>query len=63
MLKIGEKAPDFVLPSDEGEEVSLENFKGRRILIFFIPKRIPRVEPSKRPSFVTQKQSSTSREW
>jgi len=27
MLKIGEKAPDFVLPSDEGEEVSLENFK------------------------------------
>jgi peroxiredoxin Q/BCP len=38
MVKIGEKAPDFVLPSDEGEEVSLENFKGRRILIFFYPK-------------------------
>ena len=38
MLKIGEKAPDFVLPSDEGEEVSLENFKGKRVRIFFYPK-------------------------
>jgi peroxiredoxin Q/BCP len=38
MLKIGEKAPDFVLPSDEGEQVSLEDFKGKRMLIFFYPK-------------------------
>jgi thioredoxin-dependent peroxiredoxin len=38
MLKIGEKAPGFVLPSDEGEEVSLENFKGKRVLVFFYPK-------------------------
>ena len=38
MLKIGERAPDFVLPSDEGEEVSLEDFKGKRVLIFFYPK-------------------------
>jgi peroxiredoxin Q/BCP len=38
MLKIGEKAPDFVLPSDEGEEVSLETFRGKRVLIFFYPK-------------------------
>jgi thioredoxin-dependent peroxiredoxin len=38
MLKIGDKAPDFALPSDEGEEVSLGNFKGKRVLIFFYPK-------------------------
>ena len=38
MLKISEKAPDFVLPSDEGEEVSLEKFKGKRVLVFFYPK-------------------------
>lgn len=38
MLKISQKAPDFTLPSDEGEEVSLEQFKGRRVLIFFYPK-------------------------
>jgi peroxiredoxin Q/BCP len=38
MLKIGDKAPDFTLPSDDGEEVSLEHFKGKRVLIFFYPK-------------------------
>ena len=38
MLKIGDKAPDFILPSDEGEEISLDNFKGKRVLIFFYPK-------------------------
>jgi peroxiredoxin Q/BCP len=38
MLKIGDKAPDFLLPSDEGEEVSLGTFKGKRVLIFFYPK-------------------------
>jgi peroxiredoxin Q/BCP len=38
MLKIGDKAPDFALPSDEGEEVSLQNFKGKRVLVFFYPK-------------------------
>jgi thioredoxin-dependent peroxiredoxin len=38
MLKIGDKAPDFTLPSDEGEEISLANFKGKRVLLFFYPK-------------------------
>ncbi len=38
MLKIGDKAPDFTLSSDEGKELSLGNFKGKRVLIFFFPK-------------------------
>ncbi len=38
MLKIGEKAPEFTLSSDEGKEVSLRDFKGKRVLIFFFPK-------------------------
>ena len=38
MLKIGDKAPEFTLISDEGKEVSLAGFKGKRILIFFFPK-------------------------
>lgn len=38
MLKLGDKAPDFLLASDEGEEVSLRTFKGKRFLIFFFPK-------------------------
>ena len=38
MLKIGDKAPDFKLKSDSGTEVSLRDFKGRRVVLFFFPK-------------------------
>jgi thioredoxin-dependent peroxiredoxin len=38
MLKIGNKAPDFTLKSDTGTEVSLEDFKGQRVVLFFFPK-------------------------
>ena len=38
MLKIGDKAPDFTLTSDEGKPVSLKDFKGKRILLYFYPK-------------------------
>jgi peroxiredoxin Q/BCP len=38
MLKIGQKAPDFTLASDEGKEVSLNDYKGKRVLLFFYPK-------------------------
>jgi peroxiredoxin Q/BCP len=38
MLKVGDKAPVFRLLSDEGQEISLKDFKGRRVLLFFYPK-------------------------
>ena len=38
MLKVSDKAPDFTLTSDEGKEVSLSDFKGKRVLLFFFPK-------------------------
>jgi len=38
MLKIGDKAPAFTLASDEGKHVSLSDFKGKRVLLFFYPK-------------------------
>ncbi len=38
MLKIGDKAPDFTLASDEGKDISLGSFKGKRVLLFFFPK-------------------------
>jgi len=60
MLKIGDNAPEFTLASDGGKQLSLKDFKGRRVLLFFFPKPTPRVERSKRPSFVTQKRSSIS---
>jgi thioredoxin-dependent peroxiredoxin len=38
MLKIGDKAPDFTLMSGEGKEVSLKDFKGKRVLLYFYPR-------------------------
>lgn len=38
MLKVGDKAPQFTLKSDEGRDVSLSDFKGKRVLLYFYPK-------------------------
>jgi peroxiredoxin Q/BCP len=39
MLKAGDKAPDFTLQSDKGEEVSLSQFKGEKdVVLYFYPK-------------------------
>ena len=38
MLEIGDAAPAFSLPSDAGGEVSLEDFKGHKLVLFFFPK-------------------------
>jgi peroxiredoxin Q/BCP len=38
MLNTGDKAPDFTLTSDTGEEVSLSDFRGKKVVIYFYPK-------------------------
>jgi len=39
MLKTGDKAPDFKLQSDKGEEVSLSDFLGKSdVVLYFYPK-------------------------
>jgi peroxiredoxin Q/BCP len=38
MLKPGDKAPDFRLTTEEGKEVSLKDFKGKRVLVYFYPR-------------------------
>lgn len=37
-LKVGGKAPDFKVLTDEGKEVSLADFRGKRIVLYFYPK-------------------------
>jgi peroxiredoxin Q/BCP len=37
-LKINDKAPSFMLLSTEGKEISLENFKGKKVVLYFYPK-------------------------
>ena len=38
MLNVGDKAPDFSVPSDSGENLSLKDFKGHTLILYFFPK-------------------------
>ncbi len=38
MLETGDKALDFTLMADDGREVSLSDFRGRRVVLYFYPK-------------------------
>lgn len=37
-LKVGDKAPNFTLPTDGGGEISLSSFKGEKVVLYFYPK-------------------------
>ena len=38
MIKIGEEAPDINSIDQNGEKISLEQFKGKKIVLYFYPK-------------------------
>ena len=38
MLEIGDVAPDFTLTADDGAQVSLSDFRGKRVALYFYPK-------------------------
>jgi thioredoxin-dependent peroxiredoxin len=38
MLKEGDKAPDFDLPSDAGTSIKLSKLKGKPVVVYFYPK-------------------------
>jgi peroxiredoxin Q/BCP len=38
MLTPGDLAPDFTLPTDSGEELTLSSLRGRPVVLFFYPK-------------------------
>ncbi len=38
MPAVGTKAPDFTLPSQEGKSVSLHDFEGKWVVLYFYPK-------------------------
>ena len=38
MLEVGNKAPSFTLVGDDGKEYSLEDYKGKKVLLYFYPK-------------------------
>ncbi len=37
-LKVGDKAPDFSAPDQHGKIISMKDFKGKKIVLYFYPK-------------------------
>ena len=38
MLEVGTKAPDFSLPDQNGEVHTLEEYRGKKVILYFYPK-------------------------
>lgn len=38
MVQIGDKAPDFTLLSDANKKISLKDFRGKKVILYFYPK-------------------------
>jgi peroxiredoxin Q/BCP len=37
-MEINDRAPEFTLPDESGEKVSLRNYRGKHVVLFFYPK-------------------------
>ena len=38
LLEVGSVAPDFTLPNQEGNPVSLSDFRGKKVVLYFYPR-------------------------
>lgn len=38
MIREGDKAPNFTLQADDGREVSLSDYRGKKVVLYFYPK-------------------------
>ena len=38
MLKVGDAAPDFTLPTHQGNQLALSSLRGKKVLLWFYPK-------------------------
>ncbi|TMA60013.1 MAG: redoxin domain-containing protein [Deltaproteobacteria bacterium] len=38
MLKVGDTAPEFIVPTHEGKDLSLTSLRGKKVLLWFYPK-------------------------
>lgn len=37
-MEVNDKAPDFTLDDENGNKVSLKDFRGKNVVLFFFPK-------------------------
>ena len=38
MIRVGDRAPDFTLPDQDGELISLSDFRGQTVVLYWYPK-------------------------
>ena len=38
LLEVNTKAPDFTLPNQDGDMISLSDYKGKKVVLWFYPK-------------------------
>ena len=57
-LKVGDPAPDFTIPDQDGKPVTLSALKGKRVILYFFPKADTPVERWKQRPSVTKARSS-----
>src|SRR5699024_3998711 len=39
-VELGKKAPDYTLENQDGEKISLSDFKGKNVILYFYPKHM-----------------------
>ena len=37
-MEVNDKAPEFTLANEEGQNVSLKDYRGKNVVLFFFPK-------------------------
>ena len=37
-MQVNDKAPEFTLANEDGEKISLNDFRGKNLVLFFYPK-------------------------
>jgi peroxiredoxin Q/BCP len=37
-MELNEKAPDFALPDEDGKTLSIKDYRGKPLVLFFFPK-------------------------
>ncbi len=37
-MEINDRAPDFTLPDENGKPVSLQDYRGKHVVLYFFPK-------------------------
>lgn len=38
IMELNEKAPDFALPDEDGKTLSIKDYRGKPLVLFFFPK-------------------------